>query len=397
MSSSIKATCSSVKNRREHYSSLLSELITLHSRSFVSFVEKNLQTYRSPVLLFDLDLVKSRIAHAKSLELKYNCRFLFAVKACSRLDILSLFAESGVGFDVSNSFELALVEQCLGMTGVQSLLVSATGPTADTVRQTSLPEFLINADCKDQLQILTRSKPDNMMLGLRVSTQPAAYGHPADTTRFGFTPSSAEEILRSALGQSIRCLHSHRSGPKFRTDVTSIGQTLSRLSQCTDRTIQYINLGGGSDRLTPHDLVKILEELRAEIPTTTTIVFEFGSYWFAGGGVALGSIVNKKRLANDKIAVTIDVSRDCHLRWSEPRFLFTSAIRARTIEAHLFGPTCYEADYFGIARIPADQTGEPLVQPGDLLLVRNVDIYSVNWNTSFNGVPAANVSFFCSG
>ena len=378
------------------YTRLLSVLATSHSSKFAAFVAEELQSYQSPVLFFDLDRVRSRINEAKSLEAEHNCRFLFAVKACPCNEVLTLFAECGLGFDVSNHHELKLVEACLQMAGDRTPLVSATGPTVGTIKQTSLPQLFIHADCRDQMEQLAGNIPSNAELGLRVSTRPATYGHPANTTRFGLTPIEAEAVLKSKHGKTIQCLHSHRSGPKSPADVVEIGNTLDKLCRRSRRTVQLINLGGGSDRLTSQHLVEILKGLRRTIPRTTTIVFEFGSYWFAGSGLALGSIINKKRLSSNELAITIDISNDCHLRWSEPRLSFFNPHKSNTVTAHVFGPTCYEADYFGVSNIPADSTGEPAIQQGDPVLVQNVDIYSVNWNKAFNGIAAADVRLFSS-
>ena len=374
-------------------SKLLTELTLSHSEEFLSFATHLLQNDQSPSLLFDVDHPRARIAHAKSLEAEYNCQFLFAVKACPLPQVLSMFAEHDIGFDVSNLVELRAVQRSTTLLGRDPQLVSASGPTIGEVSRVELPRLLINADCTSQLTELVVSASVNTTIGLRISTKPASYGHPANTTRFGFTPSDAQAVLGSDVGKKIACLHSHRSGPKHSDDVLSIAKTLSRLSTHNAGKIRYINLGGGSDRLTPEILVDVLKTLRAEVPRSIVLLFEFGSYWFAGSGVALATVINSKRLANNQLAVTVDISSDCHLRWSEPQFSFFIPPDGNKTVAHIFGPSCHEADYLGVAEVPTDHNGAPLVSPGDPVLVRNVDIYSVNWNTEFNGIPKANVYF----
>ena len=102
-------------------------------------------------------------------------------------------------------------------------------------------------------------------------------------------------------------------------------------------------------------------------------------------GFACGRVVVARELADRAVRV-VDISRSCHLRWSQVE-LVGAAPHPGTGRAALFvGPTCYEDDVIGEWTIAPDAA-----RAGDRFLVRGVTGYAVAWNTGFGGVPAADV------
>jgi len=365
------------------------------STTFTKLIATEFSNYTGPSLVFDMKRVRQRIERAKQLEGRHNCRFLFASKACADASILSFIARCGLGFDISNHNEWMSLFNYLGEEILAHVPISMTGPAIDSVRGIPAYQLTINADTEAQLQQYMTMAAPNMKLGLRVSCNPPSnYETPAGCTRFGVDELNAIDILCSSKKAMIKGLHGHRSGLKTVQSVITMGQKLYRIAQQSNTVIEYINLGGGSDQLSPDDLEDILEALRTEIPEAITLIFEFGSYWFAGSGVALGKVINTRTLADGTPALTINISRDCHLRWSAPTFIFAgNTNNTRHVDAQVFGPTCYEGDYFGIHKIPVDREGKIIVNPGDPVLAQNVDIYSVNWNNTFNGIPKARIFY----
>ena len=83
--------------------------------------------------------------------------------------------------------------------------------------------------------------------------------------------------------------------------------------------------------------------------------------------------------SRDRPLRVVDLSRICHLRWSQVELVGT----ARGASTLFVGPTCYEEDVLG------EWSSAP--PAGARVVVRNVSGYAVAWNTSFGGVPAADV------
>ena len=90
------------------------------------------------------------------------------------------------------------------------------------------------------------------------------------------------------------------------------------------------------------------------------------------------------RALDDRALCVLDISRICHLRWSQPE-LVAPPPRTGAGRITLFaGPTCYEDDVLG------EWTVEPFA-PGARVVLRNVTGYAVAWNTGFGGVAPADV------
>jgi diaminopimelate decarboxylase len=60
-----------------------------------------------------------------------------------------------------------------------------------------------------------------------------------------------------------------------------------------------------------------------------------------------------------------------------------------------FGPSCYESDFIGKYYMPycSDVIVDAGLSCGKQVVFGNVSTYSMEWNTSFNGIPVADVDW----
>jgi diaminopimelate decarboxylase len=88
----------------------------------------------------------------------------------------------------------------------------------------------------------------------------------------------------------------------------------------------------------------------------------------------------------DRELRVVDLSRTCHLRWSQPELVGYPPRPGEGRGVLFVGPTCYEEDALG------EWTVDPSHWPVDARVVwRDVTGYAVGWNTGFGGVPPADV------
>ncbi len=183
----------------------------------------------------------------------------------------------------------------------------------------------------------------------------------------------------------------HSSEVNTPSTYLALARDSLHLARALDLKLDYLDLGGGIHTLTDRGLTELLQALRALTPAETTLVFEPGRYLTRDCGYAIGRI-EAVTPRPDRVDCTLDLSAECHLRWSHARLI---APLIETSDAPLrlrcFGSTCYEGDLIGDFRFAAPSHPHLPFARGDLLLFSNVSSYSEAWNTSFNGIEKARV------
>lgn len=342
------------------------------------------RSYTRPCLIYDCDAIAARVVATRALEGVHGCHFLFAVKACGEAWALELMCRAGLGFDVANAGELAAVRRAAMVSGTRPGFVSVSGPaSAELFGEAEVD--VIHLDGAGQLAGLSCA---GAVLGLRVALP--EQGAPPDApwrTRFGLRPGS-QSFARGVAHPRFGALHCHRPGPRSPDEIVATGAALASL--CAGRPLRYLNLGGGLGALELTALAEALSRLRAIIPSETTVLLEPGSYWFNGAGYALGRILACEPLGADVHRVTLDLSKDCHLRWSDAAPLLANGLPAGKVL--LVGPTCHEGDIIGAFEVTAPQQGAAPSLPPGFVLLGGVDSYSAAWNRGFNGIPPAHVA-----
>jgi diaminopimelate decarboxylase len=100
-------------------------------------------------------------------------------------------------------------------------------------------------------------------------------------------------------------------------------------------------------------MVAVLADARRAFPAPCSIVLEPGQWYAKNSGFAVGNIVNQTRSGTFKYVV--DLSRDCHLKWSKVKLIYPTHGRPKKFCAvQFFGASCYEQDMIGKFMLPYD-------------------------------------------
>ena len=150
-----------------------------------------------------------------------------------------------------------------------------------------------------------------------------------------------------------------------------------------DLVPRFLNLGGAWHGIAA--LPAALAELRAAVGDALELIVEPGRLLVDGAGFARGRVVVAREL-DDRPLRVLDLSRICHLRWSPVELVAPAPHPGDGRRALFVGPTCSEDDVVGEWTVTPARFGV-----GAPVVLRGVTGYAVAWNTSFGGVPAAEV------
>ena len=94
---------------------------------------------------------------------------------------------------------------------------------------------------------------------------------------------------------------------------------LQRLKKNTAK-INYINFGGGMHTLSNEDISSAFKTVREIIPSHISIIFEPGHAFCRDVGFAIAKIMSIKERESGEYIVTTDISYECNLKWSIPKY-----------------------------------------------------------------------------
>jgi len=354
-----------------------------------------------PTLVYDMNIIRERMRWLASLSQSFSVTPLLAVKSCTDSAYLQVANNYLGGFDVSNLTEyLALPADLHGR------LVSVTSPAVlenqDSYRS-KWNGLIITVDSQLQLdRHLAQAQPCEYLLRVQGSSL-LKDARPADpayypVTRFGFTADEVVRLLKAPWMQNnlpVGFQVHHGSETNQSSTYKTIINGLVRLSGLLEGVLKYINLGGGWHCLNQQEFSDVLTSARKRFPEPCSILLEPGRWYSQAAGFAIGSIVNISR-AGEVIRCTLDLSAKSHLRWSHPRLLHMfEPQHDRKCVVQFYGPSCYESDLIGKYYLPysTDALKDSGLSYGKQVVFSNVSTYSREWNTSFNGVPLADVEW----
>ena len=343
-----------------------------------------------PTLIFDLSEIEDKMQQLRLTAKKNDAEVLVAVKSAANPAYLETAKQQLDGFDVSNLREYEAIPGDL--TG---RLVSLTSPMMDanlSEFQAKRNELLVTVDSEQQWQQIERSAHRPAYL-LRVQTS-GLLGEFEEPSRFGYTRDQALLHIRNPL-RAPSGFHLHHGGESNSGETyKQLIQALKQMAEERSFQLDILNLGGGWHLLNPAEIHNVLTFARELLPKSR-ILLEPGRYFTQGCGFASGNIVNRHE-HDDIISYTLDLSAQCHLRWSSPRLVCPVSKAARQLkEVRFYGPTCYEWDCIGTFLVPFknDLENESGLSIGKPVIFSDVNAYSSALNSTFNGIEAASVEW----
>ena len=355
--------------------------------------------HSGPTLIFDITRIEQRMQWLRGLAGPLSITALMAVKSCPDPLYLGAGMKHLDGFDISNSAEYA----CLP-TNLDGKLVSVTSPALNV----DINSFVVKGntavvalDSQEQLARYFDNMPRIPYL-LRVQgsdlleqVDPAHYARP----RFGFTKDEVREVIQQPQlrANPPAGFHVHH-GSERNTASTyrSMIKALRSLAHQQAIDPMVINLGGGWHGVNQEEMGGVLADARRAFPAPCSILLEPGQWYAKHSGFAVGNIVNQTQ-SGDIIKYVLDLSRDCHLKWSKVKLIYPTNNRPRRFcEVQFFGASCYEADLIGTFMLAYDSDffRESGLATGGRVVFSNVSPYSAAWNMSFNGIPRAEIAWW---
>lgn len=347
-----------------------------------------------PSLVFDLAQIDANLAAIARAARGAGVTALFAAKSFPHPAVRALAAAHLAGFDVASAGEVGEVG---ALAGAARGVLSVADPTGRAIAAAAGWRGRLIASCETVAQV--HASPPGAEIAIRVSAsltgRDPAVGAVLDgsghrRSRFGLDVDPAR--LRDAIGELARAaqprpvgLHVHHGPVAATTGERFAATALAVIAAAADAgvTPRFLNLGGAWHAVA--DLASTLAGIRAALPAALELVIEPGRRVAEAAGFACSRIAAAREL-DDRALRVVELSRSCHLRWSQPE-LVAPPPRTGAGRSTLFvGPTCYEDDALG------EWTVDPGRFPaGGRAVLRNVTGYAVAWNTGFGGIAPADV------
>jgi diaminopimelate decarboxylase len=332
-----------------------------------------------PTLLFDREALATNMRRVAQAARASGIRALFAAKSFAHADVLAMAGELLDGFDVASPGELAQVST--------AKIVSIADPTGAAIAAARGARVIVSCETPEQ----AAAAPAAADVAIRVSAsllgREPAIGAVLDgsgrrRSRFGLDDAQMVAQVRSAAGARRVGLHVHH-GPVTAASAERFIASAHAAIELAGFEPAFLDLGGAWHGI--EDIGAAFASVRAAVPASIELLVEPGRMYARGAGYACGRVCVGRELGDRQLRV-VDLSRACHLRWSQPELVGYPPRPGEGRTVLFAGPTCYEEDVVG------EWTVDPAQFPaGARVVLREITGYAVGWNTGFGGVPPAEV------
>ena len=255
---------------------------------------------------------------------------------------------------------------------------------------------LYNVDTADAIdEILTRLR--SIHFGLRVShTQlgidSSHYSKRVKESRFGVNPMNILSSLHPV--EKPFGIHIHNgSETNTKYSYSLMAEYILKYIQKNSVSISYINFGGGLHTLSDEDIACVFKTVREIVPSHITVIFEPGHAFCRDVGFAIAKIKSVKERNHGEYIVTTDISYECNLKWSIPKYYSTNSTEGEQyVDVIFYGSSCYENDFIRDCKIEVNEFKNN-IQRDKLIIFHNINGYAYAWNHSFNGIPKVEIYF----
>lgn len=350
-----------------------------------------------PSLVFDLAAIDANLAALAAAAAAAGVTALFAAKSFPHPAVRALAAARLAGFDVASPGEVAEVVAAAGRGERGRGVLSVADPSGRALAAAAKWRGRLIASCETAAQV--DAAPPGAEIAIRISAsltgRDPAVGAVLDgsghrRSRFGLDVEPAR--LRAAIAELARAaaprpvgLHVHHGAVAATTGERFVATARAAVAAAHDAGVapRFVDLGGAWHAVA--DLARALAELRAAMPPPLELIIEPGRRVSDGAGFACSRIAAARALDDRELRV-LELSRSCHLRWSQPELVAPPPRTGAGRPTLFVGPTCYEDDALG------EWTVDPARFPaGGRAVVRNITGYAVAWNTGFAGIAPADV------
>ncbi len=340
----------------------------------------------SPCYIVDERLLKQNLETLAGIQRNSGCRILLAQKAFSLFVLYPLIGRYLSGAASSSLFEARLARE--EMNKEVHVYSPAYGDNEFSALLNYADHIVFNSFGqwkKFRHQVLSANRP--ISCGIRVNpeyseTATDLYDPCAPYSRLGVTASAfCPDEMNGLDGLHFHTLCEQNADALERTLQVveqKFGRFLSRL--------KWINLGGGHHITRPdYDIPRLLRCIRRiQERYGLTVYLEPGEAVALNAGYLVATVLDVIRNGMD-IAI-LDVSATCHMpdvleMPYRPEIVGAGRPGRFPYTYRLGGPTCLAGDVIG------DYSFNEPLRPGDRIAFRDMAIYTMVKNTTFNGVP----------
>ena len=359
--------------------------------------------FETPLVVYCEETLRSRAREIRAAV--PDALVLYGTKAFPNVAILGLFAQEGLGADVSSLGELSFA-RAAGIGG-ERLVVHGNAKSELELLAASDAAATVVLDAENEAE----SAPPRARVLVRVTLGVEADTHEAVQTghhgsKFGLPPDAALRTVEHALarGLDVAGLHIH-VGSQL-ADTAAHEETIALLAafaaRCRDEldgwTPALVNAGGGfAVRHVPEEPRAPLGELARRVAEAVSrawderalpqpqLLLEPGGALVGQGGMTLYRIRSVKRL-DDVTWVAVDggMSDNPRPQLYGARYTALSALRAdepATETVSVAGLHCESGD------VVIDDVMLPPPRPGDLLAVPATGAYTLAMSSNYNATP----------
>ncbi|MCL4244424.1 MAG: alanine racemase [Candidatus Dadabacteria bacterium] len=366
--------------------------------------------YGSPLFAASAETITGNL---ETLRREFSSRYpkvavSYSYKVNSIPGILEVVHRDGTWAEVASGFEYELARR-LGVPGT-SIVFNGPYKTREELERALDEGALVNVDNRDELETLKRIASEggrNVAAGIRVSTDVGINQLP---DRFGFNLESGEAEAAAgecaAAGIRVAGLHIHltsyiiRPGggegspardieliwPKDPEAYKRAAENLARLARDLETRhgirIEYIDMGGGFpsvNALGPY-VEAVTEPLLAgfEGGDPPLLILEPGRAVVSDAIDLVSTVVASKALPGGRRAVVIDAGVNLLPTsfWRHQTVELLENPKGEPKETIVYGPLCLQTDIITRMSLP------PL-EPGDMLVVKNVGAYNIPQSGTF--------------
>lgn len=363
------------------------------TRELSTAVATAIDASERPSLVFDLARIDASLGAVADAARGAEITALFAAKSFPHPAVRALAASRLAGFDVASPAEVAGALE-VSRAG-QILSVADPSGRAAAAATSWRGRLIISCETAAQVAAAPASAEIAIRLSASLIAADPAIGAVLDgsghrRSRFGLDVDPA--ALRAGIAELARAahprpvgLHVHHGSVAAISDERFVATARAALAAAAAAELapRFLDLGGAWHAIA--DLPRTLRAIRTALPPGLEIIIEPGRLIASRAGFACGRVAVARGLDDRELRV-LELSRICHLRWSQPQLIAPPPRTGAGRRALFAGPTCYEDDVIG------EWTIDPAQFPaGARAVFGNITGYALAWNTGFGGVAPAEV------
>ena len=363
-------------------------------------VKEAAETFGTPMYLYSAAHLRKRYRDFEEALKGSPHRICFAVKACSNVNILDLFAKEGAGFDIVSGGELYRVIKAGG--DPRSCVYAGVGKSKAEIEYAVENEILyFGVESEPELERINAAAKKlgkKARVALRINPDVDAHTHEYITTgksenKFGLAPEAARTLYLKmasaypyveAVGAQVHIGSQITETAPFLEGAKKLAAFIKEL-KVQGVSLKYFDIGGGlgivyknEDPATPAALVNELLPLVKELGMT--FVCEMGRYMCGNAAMLVASVEYVKRTAK-KNFVVVDAGMNDLLRPA----LYEAYHEIKAVEekeekfvCDVVGPICESADVF------RKDCEIPAVEADDLLAICSAGAYGFSMSSNYN-------------